>query len=104
MFIHFQIFIIITFIGRFIAKPVDESLSVSKNENQPLCLICQEKQQKFENGADDDGIKIATLLEYDRTMGIDNLDEIENEVLLINSTAWLQNPSDPNDWKDAVAN
>lgn len=36
--------------------------------------------------------------------GIASLDEIENEILLINSTAWLQSPSEPTDWKDEVAN
>ncbi|VDO45723.1 unnamed protein product [Onchocerca flexuosa] len=36
-------------------------------------------------------------------VGIDSLDEIENEILLINSTAWLQQPSDPKDWKEEIA-
>ncbi|VDK79320.1 unnamed protein product [Litomosoides sigmodontis] len=99
----FQLFIIIALIGRLIAKPLDEGFVASKNEIQPLCLICQEKQQELGSGADGDGIKIATLLEYDRTMGIDNLDEIENEVSLINSTAWLQSPIDAKDWKAEVA-
>lgn len=34
MSIHFQLFIIITFAGQFIAQPIDEDGSTSKNENQ----------------------------------------------------------------------
>ncbi|EFO21963.1 hypothetical protein LOAG_06520, partial [Loa loa] len=103
MFIHFQIFIFIFFIGRFIAQPIDKDLPSSKNANKQLCLICQEKQQEYDDGNEGNGIRIDALLEYDKTMGVDNLDEIENEISLINSTAWLQNPSDPKDWKDKVA-
>uniref|UniRef100_A0A1I7W3X1 WD_REPEATS_REGION domain-containing protein n=1 Tax=Loa loa TaxID=7209 RepID=A0A1I7W3X1_LOALO len=72
-------------------------------DKQQLCLICQEKQQEYDDGNEGNGIRIDALLEYDKTMGVDNLDEIENEISLINSTAWLQNPSDPKDWKDKVA-
>lgn len=39
-----------------------------KKKFQPLCLICQEKQQEFDDGGDAGGIKLASLLEYDRTM------------------------------------
>ncbi|KAK6103981.1 hypothetical protein QQG55_14550 [Brugia pahangi] len=103
MFGTFQTFLIIAFIEQFLTQPIDEISPTPKNENQQICLICQEKQQRYDDGDDGDRIKIAPLLEYDKTMGIDNLDEIENEVLLINSTAWLQNPTDPKDWKDEVA-
>ncbi|CAG9530918.1 unnamed protein product [Cercopithifilaria johnstoni] len=103
MFIYFQIFVIITIIGRLTAKPTDEGSTTSKNENQLLCLICQDKQQETSNDVGEGRMGISTLLQYDQAMGIDNLNEIERGILLINSTAWLYNPSDPKEWKDEVA-
>lgn len=35
---------------------------------QPLCLICRAKEQEYDNGADEEEMKIATLFEYDKTM------------------------------------
>uniref|UniRef100_A0A915PMB7 Uncharacterized protein n=1 Tax=Setaria digitata TaxID=48799 RepID=A0A915PMB7_9BILA len=108
MFIHFQIFILLCFIGQsilIIAHPVetdsDDGFQVLNVEHQPLCLICQAKQE--EHAENEDEINLATLYEYDKTMGVENLDEIENEMLLINSTAWLQKPVDLTIWKEEVA-
>ncbi|KAM3718449.1 Nuclease SbcCD subunit [Dirofilaria immitis] len=110
MSIHFQIFIFIIFIGQpIIAQPLEQSIeedfTMSTSENNPICLICHDKQGENDDndGDNEGGINIATLLEYDKTMGVNNLDDIENEVLLINSTAWLQQPIDPKNWKDEIA-
>ncbi|VDM94614.1 unnamed protein product, partial [Onchocerca ochengi] len=106
MSIHFQISIFFTFIGHFVAQQMEQTtnkdFSASKIENQPSCLICRDKQQNYDDD-DEERVNTATLLEYDQKMGIDSLDEIENEVLLINSTAWLQQPNDPKDWKEEIA-
>ncbi|VDM99666.1 unnamed protein product [Thelazia callipaeda] len=68
----------------------------------PSCLICKD-EQKQDDQVDPDELNVAPILEYHKSTGVDNLDEIENEVLVINSTAWVQKPIDLKNWKEAVA-
>uniref|UniRef100_A0A0R3RWJ6 Uncharacterized protein n=1 Tax=Elaeophora elaphi TaxID=1147741 RepID=A0A0R3RWJ6_9BILA len=106
MFIHFQIFILIIFVGQLITKPIDEDLPNPTEGKMtlefPACLICKEKQQQLDSSADKDGEQIARLLDNDVRMGTDSLHYLIDEVHITNLTAWLQNPTDPNDWKDEV--
>ncbi|VDN39300.1 unnamed protein product [Gongylonema pulchrum] len=94
--------IVAWFVRQAQAAPLlDSGLFKSEsNEAQFPCRICEDERLKDQGDIDE--VNHETLFEYDKTMGTGNLDEIENEVLLINVSAWLQEPTDAKNLKQEV--